>query len=369
MWQDCDRVGAATQFSTMLTHLANKVTGRAKRAPHWQFCFEILPDVSRTFALTIPVLPSELTNSVCCAYLLCRIADTVEDHPGLAEEEKATKYQQLCEVLEDPSRCQALTLFTAGWPENGGEPYYQRLIEETGQVVAAFASLPKHHRQPILRCVRDMVSGMREMTEQAPIEGIVYVCKDLSELERYCHYVAGTVGLMLTQLFDTVIEPAHAFATESRLEQGRRFGLGLQLTNVLKDRAVDYERRTSFLPRDWLDFSGIPPQLTGKMKRFAIERTLAHLDEAHRYTLAIPAKYAGIRLFCLWAMWMSAASLREVAQSIAKVPKISRAEVAEIIAYSRQHVTDDPHLSKQYLTLRQAAANAAADLCEAHETP
>src|SRR5579864_5810718 len=44
----------------------------------------ILPDVSRTFALTIPQLPAALRTSVTNAYLLCRIADTIEDEPALS---------------------------------------------------------------------------------------------------------------------------------------------------------------------------------------------------------------------------------------------------------------------------------------------
>jgi len=39
----------------------------------------ILPHVSRTFALTIPQLPPALRTPVTNAYLLCRIADTIED--------------------------------------------------------------------------------------------------------------------------------------------------------------------------------------------------------------------------------------------------------------------------------------------------
>ena len=38
---------------------------------------QILPHVSRTFALTIPQLPLGLRTAVTSAYLLCRIADTI----------------------------------------------------------------------------------------------------------------------------------------------------------------------------------------------------------------------------------------------------------------------------------------------------
>ena len=47
----------------------------------------ILPHVSRTFALTIPQLPPALRTAVTSAYLLCRIADTIEDEPALSAAE------------------------------------------------------------------------------------------------------------------------------------------------------------------------------------------------------------------------------------------------------------------------------------------
>ena len=50
---------------------------------------ELLAKVSRTFALTIPQLPAPLADWVGNAYLLCRIADTIEDEPALSCEEKA----------------------------------------------------------------------------------------------------------------------------------------------------------------------------------------------------------------------------------------------------------------------------------------
>jgi len=48
---------------------------------------QILPHVSRTFALTIPQLPPGLRTAVTSAYLLCRIADTIEDEPALSPPE------------------------------------------------------------------------------------------------------------------------------------------------------------------------------------------------------------------------------------------------------------------------------------------
>jgi farnesyl-diphosphate farnesyltransferase len=66
-----------------------------------RFSREILPAVSRTFALSIRVLPGRLGAAVNCAYLLCRIADTIEDAPGMAAPEKARLFDRMLECFED----------------------------------------------------------------------------------------------------------------------------------------------------------------------------------------------------------------------------------------------------------------------------
>ena len=60
---------------------------------------QILPHVSRTFALTIPQLPPALSIPVTSAYLLCRIADTIEDEPALSAPETLAFLQRFSAVV------------------------------------------------------------------------------------------------------------------------------------------------------------------------------------------------------------------------------------------------------------------------------
>ena len=71
---------------------------------------EILQHVSRTFALTIPELPAPLCRVVGNAYLLCRIADTIEDDKTLPAEAKRDYAERFVKVVEgelDPDRFSA----------------------------------------------------------------------------------------------------------------------------------------------------------------------------------------------------------------------------------------------------------------------
>ena len=65
---------------------------------------QILPHVSRTFALTIPQLPPALRIAVTNAYLLCRIADTIEDEPALSPAETLVFLQRFKAVVAGPGR-------------------------------------------------------------------------------------------------------------------------------------------------------------------------------------------------------------------------------------------------------------------------
>jgi farnesyl-diphosphate farnesyltransferase len=329
----------------------------------WDFCYEILPDVSRTFALTIPVLERPLSGSVCVAYLLCRIADTIEDRNDLELEPRRWFYRQFAEIVADPPELGSggrvvdsrIDAFLDRWPADAN-PAYETLVTGLADVIAAYVTLARPHREAINLCVQEMVGGMSEMTHRPPEDGIVYVCSDLAELERYCHYVAGTVGLMLTRLFDANAALDGAFATKSRLEQGRRFGLGLQLTNILKDHHTDLKRGTSFFPKDWIASSG--EGLRPEQRASLVGRTLDHLDQAQNYTLALPRQQEGTRLFCLWAAWMAVGTLREIARAKSDNPKITRTEVATILDFTKRKVRDDAALSARYAQLRRQATEA-----------
>ena len=65
-----------------------------------EFQRNILPGVSRTFALTIPVLPPRLADVVANAYLLCRLADTIEDDVGLTDEQKSEFHERFVKIVE-----------------------------------------------------------------------------------------------------------------------------------------------------------------------------------------------------------------------------------------------------------------------------
>src|SRR6476620_2796342 len=124
-----------------------------------RFAHEILPAVSRTFALSIRVLPGALGRSVLAAYLLCRIADTLEDEPSLPAEAKAALLDQLERCFDDAAAADA---FPAQVANITGETAHVRLTRNTDLVFVLFRSLSPATQVHVARWVREMISGMRK---------------------------------------------------------------------------------------------------------------------------------------------------------------------------------------------------------------
>jgi farnesyl-diphosphate farnesyltransferase len=318
-------------------------------------CTNLLPRVSRTFALTIPVLEEPLRSYVGVAYLLCRVADTIEDRPRQTRVDRDRRLRRFAEVVRDAEqRLDSGELGGDGTDPEGAAPY-ESLVASAGGVVALYREFPEPVRDAVATCVEDMVDGMTEFPAPTGAGPAVAACADLEDLERYCHAVAGTVGLLLSELF--AHELGGNWLEPGRADQGRRFGLGLQLTNVLKDREGDDRRGITYIPPAWLSPEG---GLTPGGRSTLIRQAVLHLDEAQRFIVSIPASHAEKRLFCLWAAHLALATLGLAADGDEGPTKVSRDELGRILATTRAHVADDENLEALYREGREAVFTALA---------
>lgn len=305
-----------------------------------RFCREILPAASRTFAISIRALPGTLGRAVLAAYLVCRIADTVEDERGIAPEHKAALLDALLLALDDPARADA---FPALVPPLGGDPQHARLVQHTPHVVTLLRSLPPRTRGHVHRWVAEMVRGMRAFVLRHP-HGIRI--QTLDEFREYCYYVAGTVGYMLTDLWHEH-SPAIGRARHATLRAHcQAFGQGLQTVNILKDVAQDAADENSiYLPEQALRRHGSshatilsPAHVRQNHAVVAelVEMAWRDLDEAATYLLALPRRAVRIRLFCIFPLLFAYATLRVLTRTTAMLtpagaPKITRHEVRRLL--------------------------------------
>lgn len=313
---------------------------------HRHYCQEALEAVSRSFALPIAMLPDPLRDAVTCGYLLCRVADTIEDHPCLTLEARRGLFAQWLNVLRGHLEPEELA---ASFPQCELDDDELALCRDLPRVFALLDTLEEGYRSPILDWTAEMTRGMELYVERPVDEEGFHSLTTPADLRRYCYFVAGTVGHMLTDLFThhCAVTGVALSAAQRRvlLENAERFGAGLQLVNILKDITDDAARGWCFVPRTTAaQLALTPAELTqpGKGERAhaavapLFDDAQAQLESALRYTIALPEAQQGIRLFCLLPVWMAAATLRLARGNDAifdedQSVKISRAQVDELV--------------------------------------
>ena len=301
---------------------------------------KILQGVSRTFALTIPVLPPALYRAVANAYLLCRIADTIEDDAGLTFDEKREYSRIFLSAVQREIAADDFAQTLAPRLAAHNSEAERDLIRNTPRVLRITHSLNPVQQAALARCVRVMIDGMVFYQGQETLDGV----RDQVEMDRYCYYVAGVVGEMLTELFCEFC-PALKPRRAALFKLAVSFGQGLQMTNILKDIWDDRARGACWLPRGGFEARGLrlseiqagqggPAFAEGMQALIGIAE--GHLQNALRYTLQIPSQEAGIRKFCLWALGMAVLTLRKLHDNPLYVSgqdvKISRRSVKLTVA-------------------------------------
>jgi farnesyl-diphosphate farnesyltransferase len=336
-----------------------------------QFQIDSLQGVSRTFALTIPQLPASLARVVSNAYLLCRIADTIEDDPDLGIEAQHRFAELFIAVVGGEADAEAFAselypLLSPRMLEDERE-----LVRQTPAVIRITHSCNAAQRAAMLRCVRIMATGMAYYQAHETLEGL----PDLPAMDRYCYYVAGVVGEMLTELFCDH-SPEIARHRETMMALSPSFGQGLQMTNILKDIWEDRTRGACWLPRDILGRHGVDLRQTGVIPQGpGFEAALGeligvarhHLENALRYTLLIPAHEKGLRRFCLWALGMAVLTLKKLNAHrdfrAGREVKISRNSVRATILFTNLAIASDGLLKWMF-----AFATKGLPRCNIRET-
>ncbi|MFT4561221.1 MAG: farnesyl-diphosphate farnesyltransferase [Gammaproteobacteria bacterium] len=281
-----------------------------------QFQNQILQGVSRTFALTIPSLPAALSRAVANAYLLCRIADTIEDDAELVLEDKRRFSQTFIDVIRGTEDGDSFGRELAPLLADHTLDAERDLVAETAAVIRITHSLNSTQRAAVEKCVRTMADGMVYYQGQETLNGLA----DQAAMDRYCYYVAGVVGELLTELFCDYCPQLQSRKPEM-MRLAVSFGQGLQMTNILKDIWDDRQRGACWLPADIFALRGVQLEtLVSRDVGIDFEDGLGqligiahgHLRNALRYTLMLPRSEVGMRKFCLWALGMAVLTLRKL---------------------------------------------------------
>ncbi len=329
--------------------------------------------VSRTFALNINRLSGNLRKVVLLAYLYLRIADTVEDDARLPVDEKLRLLKMFADVFRDGSDVEKSTeAFVSALPEyfrSSENPNYD-LCENALTVVPLLWIFDADYVKPVCETVVEMCEGMAASLQsmETSLEKGWFTLETMPELSRYCYYVAGIVGKLLTRLF-AAKNPAIEGERLSKMKTlDVSFGLALQLVNIIKDVREDSERKVCFVPETICRTHGFESSpamfgpLADKKARASVMKELVreawnHLSDAIEYTVLIPRRNPQIRLFCLWPLFMAAKNLSLMGDCShlfdreSKV-KITRSDVKRIIRKTTLHFYSNSWIRRNFEMLR-----------------
>lgn len=287
----------------------------------------ILESVSRTFALTIPLLPNGLEKVVGNTYLLCRIVDTIEDATCVDPTTKQELSTLFIKTVLDHSLSEQFVRECLIALINHPNHNEKDLIENIPRVLRVLQSCDERQRHAVAQCVQIMSEGMSYFHIRQNQIGL----EDLQEFEKYCYVVAGVVGEMLTTLF-ALHSPAFAKAISGKESLAIAFGQALQMTNILKDSPEDQLRGVSWKPKG-----------LGQTDLLVI----AHqkLEDSLRYICCIPKSEPGIRQFCFLAFGLAVMTLKQIAQRQtlqggAEV-KLTRGQVSRFYIFTKLAVRSD----------------------------
>jgi farnesyl-diphosphate farnesyltransferase len=311
---------------------------------------ELLKQTSRSFYLTLRVLPRAIRPQISLAYLLARTTDTIADTALVPWSERLDALQKLRERILGANH--ALLNFGELACQQGS-PAERVLLERVEDGLAGLQVLSPADLK-LVRHVLDTITSGQELDLRrfagASANEIIALKTD-AELDDYTYRVAGCVGEFWTRM--CVAHVFHlaeldGFGLPATFEElGVRFGKGLQLVNILRDLPGDLRKGRCYLPADKLAESGLAPadllQPSNERKFRPLYDHYLDLAEAHlaagwHYTNLIDFRHLRVRLACAWPILIGVETIRRLRAANVLDParrvKVSRSELRGIVARS-----------------------------------
>jgi farnesyl-diphosphate farnesyltransferase len=327
----------------------------------------LLRGVSRSFYLSLRILPHELRTPVGLAYLLARAADTVADTRLIAREARLIHLETLRAAFAGAPADLAAVI--GACRAHHGSSAEAALLVRLPDAVAQLERLSAGDRRAVREVLATLTSGMTFDLTAFPGEDAAHVAAldTTADLDRYVYLVAGCVGEFWTTMH-VAHRPRLAGWDVARMRaEGVRFGKALQMTNVLRDVPSDLRHGRCYLPARELATHGLTPAdlldpSTMPKLRPLFSALLAvaadHYQAGWRYTLAIPRREWRMRLACAWPLLIGEATIAALARhenplAATQPVKVPRARVRAMLSRSMATVW-----SNRALTAEAARARA-----------
>jgi farnesyl-diphosphate farnesyltransferase len=329
---------------------------------------DLLKQVSRSFYLTLRVLPGAIRPQIGLAYLMARASDTIADTEVVPVSMRLNALEALRERFQGKSTAplnlaefafcakssraevssnNPVTL-SAGDAHSSSDAE-RALLERIEEALSLVNQFSQDDQQRIRQVLETITSGQSLDLSRfagATQRHIVALQSD-EELDDYTYRVAGCVGEFWTRICRAHLFPKAAVDEAALLGNGNRFGKGLQLTNILRDLPSDLAQGRCYIPAGRLREIKLPPEALlhpATMPAFRplyqgyLAQAEAHLAAGWTYTNTLPRGCARVRLACAWPILIGMRTLRRLRETnvldASRRIKISRQEVRKLLLLS-----------------------------------
>lgn len=219
----------------------------------------VLRSVSRSFYLSLRILPGELRDALSLGYLLARATDTIADTPILPLDLRRSALQDLVRAIQGDSPIEAAISIRSSFAPLQKNEAERTLLESLPDILEWLELLDERDRREVREVLRRINKGQTLDLERFRSSNGVQALSTGDDLDEYTYLVAGCVGEFWTRI---CFGHVHQFCDRSVSEMltlATQYGKGLQLINILRDVGSDLRAGRCYLPADELNALGLAP--------------------------------------------------------------------------------------------------------------
>jgi farnesyl-diphosphate farnesyltransferase len=289
----------------------------------------LLRQVSRSFYLTLRILPRSVRHPISLAYLLARASDTIADTRLIAVSRRREALLQLKNSVLSACEGKHIVLPKLGdlaeaQEEVTGEgtPGERGLLMHLEDLLCALDAVDQADLPRISRLLATIIQGQEtDLVQFDASPGQLSSFHSDQELDGYTYAVAGCVGEFWTEMCRAHVFPSDRLDDATLRANAIRFGKGLQLVNILRDIPNDLRRNRCYIPGEKLLSHGLNPEdllQPSTMARFRplyheyLQLAVDHLSAGWQYTVSLPFRCLRIRLACAWPVLIGIQTLAEL---------------------------------------------------------
>lgn len=257
-------------------------------------CGTLLKSISRSFYLTLHVLPKPVREPICLGYLLARCTDTIADAPNVSVEQRLQAMTIILQLINKKNTLEQSVVLQNIINSSNYSDKERNLLHHFSQLFDWLFTMDYFSQIEITKLLNKIIHGQQLDIERFIQAHTLVGIKTCNELEEYTYLVAGCVGEFWTNICDHYLANYSTLNTKDLQLLAINFGNGLQLVNILRDLPNDYRENRCYLPEEQIQQYNIRTnQLLMQTRElrpvlnFWHKKAVLSLNDGWRYILTI----------------------------------------------------------------------------------